>query len=267
MSEPDNASNEVIESTEELVDIEETEEVETASELAPESSEETEETPKDEHHVNQEKINKVIARKHWEAKKAQEERDEALKRLKAFEEQNPSAPVVPEKPDPFDSDYEVKLKARDDALLARAKWEAEQETQARYAEQQAIQAQQARAQELAQQAKSYSDRAKSFGIEPSELQQYGQAAGQYVSDDLAIAILNDNDGPLLTKYLAQNPMEAMELSQMSPYQAAMHIERTVRPKAQSLKPKATAAPSPTTKVESAATVTTDSPFLKGATFE
>jgi hypothetical protein len=82
-----------------------------------------------------------------------------------------------------------------------------------------------------------------------------------------MAILSDPEGPLVTEYLKQNPVEALNLNAMNPVQAGMALN-AIKDKARELKPKTTAAPKPPTKVEtSGANIDESSPLLQGATFE
>jgi len=265
MSELENQVDEI-----EQDEIEEVNEVEPqddeVSELAPEQEAEPEQNEEEAHKVNQDKINQVINKKHREAKEWQEKYEALAKQ----QQQNaqPDAPEIPPMPDPFDDDYAEKVKQRDEALRKRSVYEAEQQLRQQIAQQQAQQAQQQQIAQMKEATESYVKKAKEYGITPEQLQEYGTTAAQYVSDDLALAIVQDPDGALLTKYLASNPMEAMQLQSMNPYQVVMHIERNIRPKAQALKPKKTSAPQPTTKVDaSGANVKTESPLLKGARFE
>lgn len=240
----------------EEVEAEEVEEVEESddsepSDLAPDSEAEHEEQPQDEHRVNQEKVNQVINRKHREAMEWKE-KYEALMR-NAPQQQQEAAPEILPLPDPFDDDYDSKVKARDESIQQRANWEADQKLRQQH--QQATQqaAQRAQLEQLQAQAKTYTERAKAFGIPNEELQAAANTVAQAgLSDKLAVAFLGDEDGPLFTKYLASNPMEAYELAQMDEVQAAFHLERVVRPKVQALKPKKTNAPKPTTKPKSVA---------------
>ena len=82
--------------------------------------------------TDQDKINEAINRqaaKRFEAenraKEADRKREEAEAELRRL--QTPERPEVPEMPDPYDADFEGKVKARDAALLAQAQYDARQE--------------------------------------------------------------------------------------------------------------------------------------------
>ena len=64
-----------------------------------------------------------------------------------------------------------------------------------------------------------------------------------------MALLADEDGPVITKYLAGNMQDAHSLMNMNPVQQAQFIERTIRVKASALKPKTSNTPSPATNLQ------------------
>lgn len=229
-----------------------------ASELAPDSegqhepNDDTEARPD----VNQEAVNEVINRKHREMKEAQERAAELEKKLKQYEQTNSQAPQVPPEKDYLDfdsdSDYKQYLKQREEAISKRAEWEVQQRMQQESIQRQQYEEQQRRQAEVAKQVESYTSKAKELKIDSSELQGYGNTVASYgMSDDLAIAILGDPDGPLITKYLATNPVELQEVVGMSPIQAALHIERSIKPKATQLRPRKSDTPTPPKSVEGA----------------
>ena len=263
MSELENQIDEQNSQDEYVEEVEQDEAVEPdeseAAELAPDSEAEHEEKQQDEHRINQDKVNQVINRKHKEAMEWKEKYEALAQQQQPVQE---SAPPIPDEPDIFADDYEEKKRAYIEAIRKRERWEAEQEVKKLYAEQLQQQQSQKQMQELQKQSEVYVKKASEFGIKPEELQEYGQAAAQYVNQDLAMAIVADDEGALITKYLALNPLEAESLSQMNPYAAAMHLERSIRPKAQQLKPKPSNAPKPPTKVDGKANV--DNSGLKHA---
>ena len=265
MSELENQTDEAI--TEENFNEEVEQEVEEteASELATDTEAEPKQNTEESRNVNQEKINAAINRKHREAMEWKE-KYEALQQQQGRMQSN-LPPEIPAMPDPFDDDYQEKVRARDEAIQKRASYDAEQNLRQQIEQQQSKQALQAQIQRVKEQTEKYAKSAVEYGVTPEQLQQYGMQAGQYLSQDIAMSILGDAEGVLLTKYLAQNPQDAIDLSGMNPYQAALHMERVIRPAAQKLKPKATGAPTPPKKVDtSGASIEIESPLLKGASF-
>ncbi len=264
MSELENQADETITDDNFINEAEQPEEQPEASELATDTEAEPEQNTEESTHVNQDKINAAINRKHREAMEWKE-------KYEALQQQQPqaltAAPEIPPMPDAFDDDYDAKVKERDEAIQKRAAHDAQQQALQQMQQQQQMAAQQAEVEKLNKQAEKYAQSASEFGVTPEQLQQYGEQAGQYLNQDIAMAIVSDPEGVLLTKYFAQNPQDAIELSSMNPYQAAMHMERNIRPKAQQLKPKKSAASAPPRRVDtSGADIDNESPLLKGATF-
>ena len=224
---------------------------------------------------SQESIQKVINKKHFQAKEAernaQAEKQRADDLQRQLDEANVQTPVeVPDLPDPYDDNYETQIQARDNIIRQRAAYDAAQQQQYQTQETNRQQAQAKQQAELRSKAEKYTERAIDMGITAEELQEAGQAVANYgISEDLTMAILGDEEGALLTKYLAANPSEMDTLANMSSYDAAMHIERNVRSKAAALKPKTTKAPEPPADIEGNGV---DGEFarlglIKGAQFE
>lgn len=253
-------------------EIENHEEVD--SELATDSEAEHEEQPqKPEVDAKQEAINKAINKKHFEAQQAKRELAEAQAKLREFEEMQRKAQAaqyenIPPVPDPFDDDYEKKLAEREHALLAQARFKAQQET---YLEQQQRlkQEQEFReAQEFNTQVQNYGNRAKELGIEQGELKSAADVVATLgLSNDLVKFIIADKDGPLIVKYLAANQLDGIELAQANPYQAGAKLTE-IKSKALNLRPKASKAPPPPTDiVGKVAKDIGNHPLIKGAKFE
>lgn len=141
-------------------------------------------------------------------------------------------PSLPDMPDPYDEDFEQQMKARDDAILKQALWDAEQATlQRAEQERQQVAAQQAQEQ-FTQRVTKYSERARSLGMTNEELQVAGSVVSAYgLPESAAEIILDDDKGPLITKYLAANPSEIEAMRTMSPYAAVVHVATQLKNKA------------------------------------
>lgn len=176
----------------------------------------------------QKKVEKRIGKAtfQWREAERKAERLEAeLRQIKSQQEAKP-VPVVPDIPDPFDPDYEQKVAARDEAVRARAQHDAEQARiaqQEHAAQQQRIEADRQRFNEAVE---NYTKRAVALGIAPQELQFAGQGVAAYLGHmpDIAEEIVNDERGPLITVYLAENIAELEKIASMSPVKAARYIE-------------------------------------------
>ena len=188
---------------------------------------------------------KAVNKKHFQFKEQERRADALQQQLDQLNaSQQPEDIVIPEVPDAFDENVDELTAARDAAITKRAQQQAQnsvlQAQQLQYDQQ--LQAQQQ--QVLAEKSTAYAAKAKDLGVNQEELQQAGNTIAQYISMDVAHVILDDPEGPLISKYLASNPVELDNLSRMAPVQAALHIERTIKTKAQALKPKKSSTPTP-----------------------
>jgi hypothetical protein len=172
-----------------------------------------------------------------------------------------------ERPDPYEDDYDTKQTAYEESIRQSAVFEANKLHQQSEAQRQQAEKQRQYGADLNAKASTYNVRAKEFGISEQDLQQAGQMLGSYaLGDDVAMFILDDEQGPLITKYLAANHADADAITKMSPMQAAMYIERTIKPKVAALKPKVTSAPEPATRVKGGAKQPDGYKYLDGAEF-
>ena len=251
-SEEVNDNYDYVEEVEQDNDVEVNESAEVSesepSDLATDS--ESEHEQKTESQIAQDKVQEVINKKHWEAKENERKYHAAQKELEQYKaQQQQAAPEIPPIPDPFEDDYEAKLRQRDEVMRRRIAWETEQNyiTQTQQRQQEATQ--QAKAKELYEAQTKYTERARAFGISGEDLQKAGETIAHYgLNDDLVMEILSDGDGALITKHLAANPMEIEALNGMTHFQAARYIE-SVRPKLAALKPKRTNAAQPPTRLQ------------------
>ena len=196
----------------------------------PEQPAKIEFTPEQQVFINEKIIAEKVAKQREAERKAQE-LEQKLQEMQA-KIPEPARPNIPPPPDPFDDDYDAKIKARDDALLEAAKYDAMQEAQAlqeRHRQEQILQ------QQMEQQlntVKTYSQRAEKLGIDASKLQSAGNRLAQHgISEDVAKFILEDEHGPNVTVYLAENLMELEQIKAMDPIRAAIYIENNVKAKA------------------------------------
>ena len=242
------------------------------SELAPDSAEEREE--KDPAALAQDQAQKAINRQHAKYREEERKRIEIEKRAKELEdklkelESKSADVVVPPLPDPWDEDYNQKIAARDEALRKQAIIDAQkqyQDSQAKTSQEAAAKAEQERLQGL---VKDYDKNTIKLGLDSAEVRKAGEVVVSYgISDDLIGFILQDSEGPLITKYLAANPLVLDELRNLSPIQAALQINSDIRAAASKLKPQATAAPDPADILGGRGAGEKQSALIKGATFE
>lgn len=244
-------------------------ESDTGNQVQDESNEQVDEVV-----VAQEKANAAFNKQYGEKKqlerdlKAQRELNERLQQAE-FDRQAAAVGNIPPMPDSFDDDFDEKMKRRDDAIIAQANFNAQQDahTQQQQYQQQQVQAQ--KQAELNQQMQSYNARATELGIKQDELQAAANVVGNLgLSDDLVMHILADSDGPLIVKHMAANQEIGFELAQMSPFLVGAKLNE-IKANAAALKPKTTNAPAPTAKLSGNGVDKDAGKYqnIKGATFE
>ena len=151
---------------------------------------------------------------------------------------------IPAMPDAFDDDFDVKVRQRDEAIIANANYQAQNNAYLQQEQNNQQQAAQAKTVKVQESMVSYNKKAVDLGIKQEELQAAGNAvAGYGLSDDLVMHILADSDGPLITKHLAANPQDGYELASMSPFAVGQFLDG-IKTKASALKPKTSNAPAP-----------------------
>jgi uncharacterized membrane protein len=238
--EEDNAVNEINDSVSDS---------ETENPVQDESNEQAEQVKVDEVEVAKQKANEVFNKQYGQLKQAERERDALKAKQEQFEqaERERQAALVgniPPMPDAFDDDYDEKVKKRDEAIIAQANFNAQNQAylnQQQFKQQQEAQAKQVQIQES---AVTYSKKATELGIKQEELQSAANRVAEYgLSDDLALHILNNPNGPLITKYLAEHPQDGFELAGMSPF-GVDNFLNDISAKASALKPKTSNAPNP-----------------------
>lgn len=243
----DNINDEFVEVDEnESAEVEDNQPSDLATDSEPGHEENTEE-PK----FNQEAVNKVINRKHYEAQEAKRQLEEAQRELEKYRQTQQQEPALPEKPDPFDDNYDAKMQQYEQAIAQRARYSYEREYTQRQQQEAQQRAQYEQQQKMQESAAKFVESAKLNGITQEELVSAGQTVESYgLNTDLQMHFLTDPDGALMVKHLAANPNDVIALTQMTPYQAGVYIEQNLRAKAKQLKPKNSNAPPPNKRVSS-----------------
>jgi hypothetical protein len=218
----------------------------------------------------QKAINKQHAKYREEERKriaAEREAQELKERLDAIEAEKREV-TVPEMPDPYDDDYETKAAAREDAIRRQAEQEAQKKLILEQQNAQKEAADRAEQERILGLATEYDNRIDTLGLDRAKLAAAAKTVMDYgLSDELAEFILDIEDGPLITQYLADNLLELDELRHMTPINAALRISTTVREAASTLKPQASSAPDPTETLSGRGAPDQVSSLIKGATFE
>lgn len=204
----------------------------------------------------QKKLDQIIARNSARYKAQieaeQRQRQEIEQRLQQLEQgggqqqsttdPETGAPVIPQMPDVWDTDYEQKLEQRDSALRQYARWEAQQEVR-QYQQQQEM----AKLQEqVNQETVAYVERCKDYGLTPDDIRQAGEfiLSTGGIDNGLAMKIVRDEAGPAITHYLYRNPEALQKVREMNPYDVGDFLAREIRPKAVRNAKRKTAPPPP-----------------------
>jgi hypothetical protein len=242
-----------------ILEQEEEEVVDTSTEPDPEVDEDSDSAPEpgegQAKHVQfteeqQRLFNDAVGSKVKQLRRKEQEAEELRRRLEELESRLPqqARPAVPDLPDPFalsDEEYRQSIARREQALLEQARFDSQQQMANEQRQRMLYEQQQRQQESLTEKVKDYSSRATKLGIKPEELQVAGNTVAQFgMHDSLVQYILEDDHGPLITKYLANNLTELDELSRMDPTRAAVRIETLVKQKAASLRPKTNRAPDP-----------------------
>lgn len=243
---------------------------ETGAELAPA---EAEDVKVPDGYIKAEDAQKDINKQHRKyrdeeraRKKVETELEQARRELEEFKAKSVDLSIPPP-PDPYAEDYAEQTKVRDEAIARKAAHDAEQSRLEASQQSAQEEAETARDEAKIEQVKSFDDNLVKLGMNPLEVKKAADTVVDYgVSEDLESFLLTDEEGPLFVQYLAQNPVEQSELNAMSAFQQFKYLEG-IRPKAQLLKPKTSAAPDPGTELSGGGVPELEDPLLKGATFE
>ena len=183
---------------------------------------------------------KAIHKKHFELMEERRANADLQKQLDDLKLQMPqnSRPAIPPVPNQYDDDFEVQIKARDDAIRDAASYDARQSYNADIESRTAAQAAAQQRQKASEIELAYSGRAKSAGITDSEMNTSIKTVAAYggVGHDLAQYIMESDQGPSITAHLAQNPDVITKLQGMSAAQGAVYLSGNITPVAASVAP-------------------------------
>jgi len=242
-------------------EVSEVAEVETDTPMSGESPEESGDTG-DNQESNESKPplfseegQQVFNAKMAEGKRAQREleaeKQKLANQLQEMQAQLPQnqRPEMPDVPDRYDFDSDEQFNQAKNNFVAKVQeissFDANANAQAQYNQSLQAQAAQKQQEQIQTTVGGFNDNAKKHGIEAAELNSAINTVNQYgISEDLGLHIMGRNDGPLIAKFLAANPLELDNLNSVTPLQAAVMIETQIASKAAALKPRTTNAPDP-----------------------
>ena len=213
-------------------------------------------------------FDKVIGEKTFKAREAERKAEAAEARLQELQAQLPkeNRPSIPALPDPYDADYQEKIAARDEAIKAAAAFDARQElvrNQQQHAQRQRVEAEQS---ELVKSATAYKERSDKLGIAPADLQTAANALSTFgITEELTKFLLKDEQGPLMTMFMARNPIVLERMQGLSPLEMGHYIASEIKPKLATVKTR-TQAPAPADVLDGGGSPKKER-GPKGATFE
>ena len=194
---------------------------------------------------------------------------ERLKREELEKKMNPGDEnlELPEKPDILDPDFEMKQAQYNEALIKKERAIARKEERAKIKEENDQNNAQAKARQLAE---TYSSNAKVCGIDQAQLDQYtGVILDAGITQDVAVFVMDEKKGPLVTQHLAENQNVLDELVSITSLpkrqRFLINLESKLKPKE-----KATPPPDETTPPAETGTGTTRDWVMeatKGASFD
>ena len=231
----------------------------------------------DEVEVAKQKANDAFNKQYGEKKQLERELEAIRAKNAIFEQaererQAASVGVIPDMPDPFDDDFEAKVKKRDEALIASANYNASNQNylqQQQFNQQQVVQAEQFKTNKTLQ---DHSDRVKALGINADSMLAAENAVLNYqLPKDLLLKIAGDINSPLIIQYLAGSSQDGFDLANMArtnSYGVGQFLD-VIKQKASALKPKTSNAPKPATNLSGngADPELGKYKYLDGATFE
>jgi hypothetical protein len=243
------------------------ENTEQVAELAP--VEPVEETAEE----KQAKVDQAFSKQYGQKKQAERERDALAAEVEALKQSQIQAPVeVGQFPNEYDYDTTTEFENAKaqfvNNLQLKSKQDAHNALQAQTQENTRIHVEQERQTKIQADLVTYSENATKLGVSDEELQKAATAVNGYgLTEDLALAILADSEGPLMTKYLAANPLEVEQLTRLNPIQAGIYLANSVKVKANVLKPKTSSTPNPTTNLQGNSPGAGKDPALDGVIYD
>lgn len=176
--------------------------------------------------------------------------------------------IVPPVPDKYSDSFDHDIAERDAAISAQAEQNA--------INQQAVATRQrAENEKRAEENLAIDARVATFdksvvtnGLSADEVKAAAESLiSSGISNTFQDILLDDQDGPLLVKYLDNNPLEAEQMNGMGVAALVNHINTEVRPKAMKLKPRTSNAPEPPIVLTGGGAPQTKESWEEGAIYE
>lgn len=179
-------------------------------------------------------IESIIGKKTHAQREAERRAEEFARELESLRSQLPGdeRPTIPPLPDPYDDNFAQKMAERDQAIQEAVLYDARHSVMRQRETERQRQLREQEESAAMEVVATYSKRAGTLGITADALKVAGNVvAAAGVSTEVARFILKDDKGPLITTWLARNPIALEELQAMDPMAAAVHLATVVKPKA------------------------------------
>lgn len=230
------------------------------------SKDETDSKPINQEAV-QKKINKAIYEKYEEIRKREALEAELTEARKKLDAVSKDVVNVPDMPDAFDPDFDLKVKARDEALKKQAQIEAQQIIERQNTEQAMKKAAEAEREKITGYVNNMYTAAEKLGMKKDDLTQADNVVAGFIKDPgLATFIISHDKAPLIINHLASNITELEMISKMNPIQASAYIVASVLPNAQQYKPAVPSTPDPL-EIPAGKPAGQKNPYLEGVVIE
>ena len=190
--------------------------------------------------------NKVIAQKAFESREHKREAESLRQELAAIKEKEAILlePMILPVPDQYDDNYAEQMEARDKSIQEKAQYDASQRVRAEHAEYQRQQQNQEQINQVNERGNKYKENSIKLGVDQAQLGEAANIVANYgIRQDVAMELLSEEQGPLITMYLAQNP-QALDAINTANAISLGNVWSDIKTKASSLQTKTTSTPDP-----------------------
>ena len=190
--------------------------------------------------------NKVIAQKAFESREHKREAESLRQELAAIKAREAVAqePMILPFPDQYDDNYAEQMVARDKSIQEKAQYDASQRVRAEQAEYQRQQQNQEQINQVNERGNKYKENSIKLGVDQAQLGEAANIVANYgIRQDVAMELLSEEQGPLITMYLAQNP-QALDAINTANAISLGNVWSDIKTKASSLQTKTTSTPDP-----------------------
>ena len=190
--------------------------------------------------------NKVIAQKAFESREHKREAESLRQELAAIKAREAVAqePMILPVPDQYDDNYAEQMEARDKSIQEKAQYDASQRVRAEQAEYQRQQQNQEQINQVNERGNKYKENSIKLGVDQAQLGEAANIVANYgIRQDVAMELLGEEQGPLITMYLAQNP-QALDAINTASAISLGNVWSDIKTKASGLAKKTTSTPDP-----------------------